>query len=561
MSSVLHPEASLRARVDLRPRLSPIWLVPLVAVLIAGWLVWDAMAKRGPLITVTFQSAEGLQAGQSHLRHLDVDVGLVESISLNPDLGGVRVAIRTTREAEPLLTENAQFWVVRPRLFAGSLSGLGTLLSGSYVEVIRPAEGGQRQLSFTGLEDPPVLEAHVPGRTVELQASRIGSISVGSPIFFRDLNVGKVLGWDLGSMAESVTIHAFIRAPFDQYLRANSRFWNASGVSVQLGAEGVQLQLESLAALLLGGIAFDTPDDSRVAAGTAIPAAFPLYPSEQAAKDQTYGRHVKALAYFEGSVGGLAAGAPVTFQGLRVGQVTSVELVYDPASDMIHAPVRFEVQPERIADVQPAARRGPVENAKILVAKGLRAQLQSANLLTGQMQVALEMIPDAAPAELVVEGDVLVIPAVPGQIAGAMAAASQLLAKIEKLPLDQMGASLEATFRGVEKMVNSDELRQSLASLQATLAGTQDVVKRLDEGMSPTLRQLPAITASLQGTLTQATRLLASADRGYGDNSRFSRDLERLMLQLNDTARSLRGLTDLLNRHPEALIRGRQGSN
>src|SRR3954451_19618982 len=257
MSDTLHPEASLRAKVDLRPRLSPIWLVPIIAALIAGWLVWDAMAKRGPLVTVTFQSAEGLQAGQSHLRHLDVDVGLVEGITLNRNMSGVTVAIRTTWEAKPLLTETAQFWVVRPRLFAGSLSGLGTLLSGSYVEVIRTTENGRQQLSFTGLENPPVLEAHVPGRTVDLQASRIGSISVGSPIFFRDLSVGQVLGWDLGRMAESVTIHAFIRAPFDQYLRANSRFWNASGVSVEFGAGGVQLQLESVTALLLGGIAFE----------------------------------------------------------------------------------------------------------------------------------------------------------------------------------------------------------------------------------------------------------------------------------------------------------------
>jgi paraquat-inducible protein B len=561
MSSALQPEANLRARVDLRPRLSPIWLVPLVAVLIAGWLVWDAMAKRGPLITVTFQSAEGLQAGQSHLRHLDVDVGLVESITLSRDLSGVTVAIRTTREAEPLLTENAQFWVVRPRLFAGSLSGLGTLLSGSYVEVIRSAEGGQAQSRFTGLENPPVLEAHVPGRTVQLQTDRIGSISIGSPIFFRDLSIGQVLGWDLGKMADSVTIHAFIRAPFDQYVRANSRFWNASGISVQLGAEGVQLQLESLTALLLGGIAFDTPEDSRVAADAALPAAFTLYPSAQAAKDQTYGRHVKALAYFQGSVSGLAAGAPVTFQGLRVGQVTGVELEYDPASGMIRAPVRFEVQPERIADVQPFEKRSPLENARMLVAKGLRAQLQSANLLTGQMLVALEIVPDAAPAELQVEGDVLVIPTVPGQIAGAMAAASQVMAKLERLPLDRMGESLEATFRGVDKIVNGAELRQSLASLQATLAGTQELMKRLDDGMAPTLRQLPALTAGLQGTLTQTNRLLASVDRGYGDNSRFNRDLEHMMMQLNDAARSLRALTDLLNRHPEALIRGRAGAN
>jgi len=561
MSSALQPEARLRAKVDQRPRLSPIWLVPLVAVLIAGWLVWDAMSKRGPLVTVTFRSAEGLQAGQSHLRHLDVDIGLVERIALNPDIAGVTVTIRTTREAEPLLTEHAQFWVVRPRLFAGSLSGLGTLLSGSYVEVVPSAEGGRQQLSFTGLEDPPVLEARVPGRTVRLQASRIGSISVGSPVFFRDLSVGKVLGWDVGRMAESVTIHAFIRAPYDQYVHDGSRFWNASGVSLQLGTEGVRLQLESLKALLLGGIAFDTPEESRRTVSGPVPAVFTLYPSEQAAKDQAYGRHVKALAYFEGSVSGLGVGAPVTFQGLRIGQVTGVELEYDPASDTIRAPVRFEIQPERIADVEPAARRGPVENARLLVARGLRAQLQSANMLTGQMQVALEMVPDAAPAELKIEGDILVLPTVPGQIAGAMAAVSQLLVRLEKLPLDRMGESLEATFQGINQIVNGAELRQSLASLQETLAGTQEVMKRLNDGMAPTLQQLPAIVANLQGTLTQANRLLASVDRGYGDNSRFSRDLERLMLQLNDTARSLRALTDLLNRHPEALIRGRQRAN
>ncbi|MFC7477720.1 intermembrane transport protein PqiB [Dankookia sp. GCM10030260] len=562
MSGTLHPEASLRAKVDLRPRLSPIWLVPVVAVLIGAWLVWDAMAKRGPLVSVTFQSAEGLLPGQSHLRHLDVDLGLIERVTLNPDMAGVTVTIRTTREAKPLLTEHAQFWVVRPRLFAGSISGLGTLVSGSYIEVIRPVEGGRRQLSFTGLEDPPLLQSRVPGRTLTLQASRIGSITVGAPVFFRDMNVGQVLGWDLGKMAESVTIHAFVRAPFDQYVQPNSRFWNASGLSVQLAAEGVQVQLESLKALLLGGIAFDAPEADG-AAGAALPATFPLFASEQMAKDQSYHRRVKAMAYFQGSVSGLAVGAPVTFQGLKVGQVTRIGLEYDPASDMIRAPVQFEMQPDRIGDAKAVEKRGPLENARILVGRGMRAQLQSGNLLTGQMQVALEMIPDAAPAELRVEGDVLVIPAVPGQIAGIMASATQIVAKLEKLPLDRMGESVDSTLQGVSQIVNGPELKQSLAALQATLAGSHDLMKRLDEGMAPALRQLPAIAGNLQGSLTQANRLLASLDRGYGDNSRFNRDLERLMLQLNDTTRSLRSLADLLSRNPEALIRGRggQGSN
>jgi paraquat-inducible protein B len=321
----------------------------------------------------------------------------------------------------------------------------------------------------------------------------------------------------------------------------------------------VHLQLESLKALLLGGIAFDTPVESQTAAGTEVPDSFMLFASQQAAKDAGYRRRVKYLAYFEGSVSGLSVGAPVTFQGLRVGEVTGVQLEYDAASDMLRVPVHFEVQPERIADVRLAEARSPLENARMLVARGLRAQLQSANMLTGQMQIALEMVPDAAPAELSVEGDMLVVPTVPGQIAGAMAAATQLLAKIEKMPFDRIGESLETTLQGVSQTVNSPELKQSLAALRATLQSTQDMMKRLDQGMAPALQQLPAIATNLQGTLTQANRLLASTDRGYGDGSRFNRDLERLMLQLNDAARSLRTLTDLLNRHPEALIRGRAG--
>ena len=529
MSAALQPEATLRARVDSRPRLSPIWLVPIIAMLIAGWLVWDAMAKRGPLITVTFQSAEGLQAGESHLRYLEVDIGLVESITLNPNMAGVSVTIRTTREAEPLLTENAQIWVVRPRLFAGNISGLSTLVSGSYVELMPATAGGQRRLSFTGLEDPPVRQARVPGRTLKLQASRIGSLSVGSPIFFRDLSVGQVLGWEVGKMAEDVTIHAFVRAPFEQYHRENSHFWNASGVSLQLGAEGVHLQLELLKALILGGIAFDTPAESRAAAGTEVPDSFVLFASQQAAKDAGYRRRVKYLAYFEGSVSGLSVGAPVTFQGLRVGEVTSVQLEYDATSDMLRVPVHFDVQPERIADVRLAEARSPLENARMrwhaACGRSCRARTYSPARCrsrgdrprcgTGRIgrRGRCDGSADRARANRRSHGR-----------------GDPLLAKVEKMPFDRIGESLEATLQGVSQTVNSPELKQSLAALQATLQSTQDMVKRLDQGMAPALQQLPAVVTNLQGTLTQANRLLASTDRGYGDGSRFNRDLERLML-------------------------------
>jgi paraquat-inducible protein B len=557
MSDPGHPTAAVRSRVDRRRRISLIWAVPLVTVLIAAWLVWDTYSKRGPSITITFDAAEGLQAGQSHVKHRDVDMGLVQSIALTEDLQHVLVTVQMNREAEPLLTDRTQFWVVKPRFFAGSISGLSTLLSGSYIELLPAPGAGKKERAFMGLENPPVLQSNTPGRSFLLKANRIGSITLGSPIFYRDLPVGEVLGWDLGDMAETVTVHAFVRTPFDQYVHDESRFWNASGVSVKLGAEGVQLQLESLKALLLGGIAFETPAAARNSAASVDNQTFELYANQEAANQAASRRRVSCLAYFQGSVSGLGAGSPVTFQGLRVGEVTSVNLEYDPKSEAVRAPVRFEVELERIAGLPPAVGGGAVANTRTLVQRGLRAQLQSANLLTGQMMVALAIMPNAPPAEMQVEGDVIVLPTVPGQLAGLSDSVNQLLSKLGNMPFEQIGANLNDTLRGFNEVANGRELKQSLASLQATMTAAQDLLKRLDAGASPALKQQPAIAGSLQTTLTQANRLLASADTGYGDNSRFSRNLDRLMLQLNDMARSFRAIADLLTRHPEALIRGR----
>jgi paraquat-inducible protein B len=227
-------------------RFSIIWIVPLVAVAIGGWLAWDTLSKEGPTIKIAFDSGEGLQAGQSQLRYKDIVFGTVKSLELAPDRTHVIVTVATTRQAEPLLAEETQFWVVKPRFFAGNVSGLETLLSGSYIGMLPAAKPGKSRRDFVGREDPPVLGAFVPGRTFLLKSKRIGSVSIGSPIFFRDLNVGEVLGWDIADMAEYVTIHAFVRAPYDSYVNEQTRFWNASGVSVKLGGAGVEVQMESL---------------------------------------------------------------------------------------------------------------------------------------------------------------------------------------------------------------------------------------------------------------------------------------------------------------------------
>ena len=255
-----YEQASLPQSSTRRSRsMSAIWLLPLAALAVAAWLVWDTLSKEGPTIEVSFNAAEGLEAGKSQLKYKDIVFGTVKALRLSPDQSHVIVTIATTAEAKPLLTENAVFWVVKPRLFAGNISGLETLLSGSYVGLLPSGTSGKTQHQFKGQEDPPLLSAHVPGHTFLLKSSRIGSISVGSPIFFRDLSVGEVLGWDVSHMAENVTIHAFIRAPYDSYVEDETRFWNASGISMKLAGNGLDIRMESLRALLLGGIAFATP--------------------------------------------------------------------------------------------------------------------------------------------------------------------------------------------------------------------------------------------------------------------------------------------------------------
>lgn len=550
------PQAVIRSRLDHRRRLSWIWAVPIVTFLVGAWLAWRTLNELGPVISITFQTAEGLQANQSHVRHKDVDMGVVQKIALTPDLKRVVVTVRMNKEAEPLLTDKAQFWVVRPRIFAGSISGLSTLFSGSYIDLLSSGEGGQAQRDFTGLENPPVLQSDVPGRTFLLTADRIGALNLGSPIMYRDLEVGEVLGWDIGKMARNITIHAFIRAPFDQYVHDTSRFWNASGASVQLGANGLQFKAESLRAILLGAIAFETPDGSGSPESTEN-HHFVLYTDKEAADSSVYTRSVPFVAYFGGSVAGLSAGSAVTLRGLKIGEVDSLGLMYDQKTDNVVVPVHFRLEPERIAMLDLPEAGDLDVTMRHLVHRGLRVKLESGNIITGSKQIAIDLFPNAPQATLRKDGTDWVIPVLDGGGEDVMTAASHLLTRLNGLPLEAIGQNLNQMLAGANALVNDENLKEAIASLRTTLATTQTLINNLNRGLSPVSQHLPAIAAGLDSAVQRTNRLLASANNGYGSDSRFNRDAIRLMAQLSDAARSLRVLADLLTRHPEALIRGR----
>ena len=553
------PHATIRSKLDRHWRLSLIWSIPIVTALLGLWLAWHTLSQRGPLVHIAFESAEGLVAGQSQVKHKDVDMGLVQRIALSRDLQHVVVTVQMNAEAEPLLTDRTKFWVVKPRFFAGAISGLETLVSGSYIEMLPPPSGGAPARDFTGLEIPPVLQSDVPGTTFLLQAPRIGSLSLGAPVFFRDLDVGEVLGWDIGDMAQSVTVHAFVRAPYDKYVHDTSRFWNASGATVSLGPNGVQLQLESLRALALGGIAFETPNQGTGSPVSKNMQVFPLYSDKQAADAASYTHRISCIAYFTGSVAGLSPGASVTLHGIRIGEVGSVSLQYDKQQDDVVVPVHFTLEPGRIGNLTLATDGGLDAQMGDLVRHGLRVQLESGNLITGQKQLALVLHAAAPAATLSKQGDAYVIPVVAGGAGGDLAgSAGALMSKLQSIPFDQIGQNLNQLLAGANGLVNDTGLHDAIASLHATLGETQTLVHRLNTASGPLLKQLPGMAEQLDAAVKHLNGLAGSLQRGYGGNSDLHDQINRLLAQLNETARAFRLFADLLQRHPEALLRGRR---
>jgi paraquat-inducible protein B len=541
-------------------RFSLVWVIPVVAVLIALWLGYRWLSQEGPTVTLTFLSADGLTAGQTEVRHKAVTLGTVAAINLSPDMSHVIVRLRMKREAKPALTDQTRFWVVRPRFTPGSISGLETIVSGSYIELDPGSGGGEPRTSFTGLETPPAIRSDEPGRTYVLRGNRLGALSIGSSIFYRDVTVGEVLGYDIGKPGDPVTLYAFVRAPYDSYIHEGSYFWNASGLSVQVGSSGVKLELQSIQAIFAGGLAFDTPPEGLATPIASSNAEFPLYDDEATAAASHFKERIHYLVNVRGSVSGLTVGAPVELYGIQVGVVTGIQLHVVPGSPP-EVQVRLDIEPERVPRTGPAPTPQKVSSdIAALVAQGMRAQLRSANFLTGQLLVALDFFPDADPAAVTVQNGENVMPDQPADLENIQHNLGNISRKLDRIPFDQIGQNLNRVLEGADHIVNGADLRSSLHDLSATLAQARDLVRKANAGAGPALQRLPKISQDLQDTVERASRLVGSLNQGAGGNSEFGRSLDRLLNQVSETARSVRLLANYLDEHPESLIRGRTSS-
>ena len=522
-----------QAVVKRKKSVSIVWIVPLVALLIGGWLAYLAITEKGPTITITFQSAEGLEAGKTKIKFKDVEVGQVEEIRLSPDLSHVMVTAQLTKDAKDYLSENTRFWVVRARVAGGGVSGLGTLFSGAYIGM-DPGKPGKKARSFKGLETPPVVTTDLPGRHFMLKAERLGSLDIGKPVYFRQIQVGQVVAYALEEDGQTVDIKIFIHSPHHERVYKNTRFWNAGGLDVSVGATGIKVITESFVTLMIGGIAFETSMDLEPGPVAQEGETFRLYDNREEIYKKTYVKKNRRLLHFNGSVRGLSVGAPVKFKGIDIGEVIDIRLEFDYDAMAFRIPVVIEVEPERITLIgkQTIDRQ---RGSEILVEKGLRAQLKQGNLLTGQLYIDLDIHPDEPPRKMIYGGKYPELPTIPTPREEITRGITKIVDQLEKLPLEQIGK----------------DLRETLAHLNKSIEQLFKLMQNLDETVAP------AATATLERSQTTLMKL----DRLLSAESPTGHELKRSFAELADAARNISVLADYLGRHPESLIFGKEKRN
>jgi paraquat-inducible protein B len=525
------------ARTRPRQWFSWIWLVPLVAVGIVIWLVVRALADRGPLITISFSDAEGIEAGDTKVRHKDVELGTVEAIYLIHDMSRVVVRARMRRSVTPHLTANTRFWIVRPRVGIAGISGLSTLVSGPFIEMY-PGDGAP-QRSFTGLDDPPALTPDTPGRSFTLHTGDLGSLTGGSPISYRGVPVGEVEGFQLDPSGKQINVYAFVRAPYEKFVSSLTRFWNSGGIDLAVGAQGLRFRASSWQQLISGGVSFDAPDNATQATESAPGTAFPLYDNQYDAQREPRGGRLVYRVNFAGGAGDVGAGTSVQLQGTEIGQVTEARLQFDDARQSLITRVTLELDPSRVEIIHARADIGTDASAalgarlKSLVARGLRARLVAANFLTGAKIVSLDIVHDTPPGR---------IEQVDGYAELPSASATDIAAIL---------ANAQSVLHHINVATAGPELGHAVKELDRTLTNLDQVTAEVEPQIKP-------LMASLREATEAAQRTLQSANNVLGTSAASGADLPRLIRELTETARSLRDLTDYLDRHPESLIRGRK---
>jgi paraquat-inducible protein B len=520
---------------------SLVWLIPFVAVLIGGWLAVKAILERGPTISITFATAEGLEEAKTKIKY----------ISLAPDLSRVIVTAAMTKEATSLLASDTRFWVVGPRVTASSVSGLSTLLSGPYIG-IDVGRSDQRSDAFIGLDAPPQVTGDKPGRQFVLESDDLGSLDIGSPIYFRRIQAGQVIGYSLEEGGNKVQLSVFIDAPYDNYVKDETRFWHASGFDVSVDAQGLTVVSQSLVSILIGGLAFETPSEFAQATSAAPNTTFRLYANRSLAMRLRDTRTEDYVMLFDESVRGLSVGAPVDFRGITIGEVTNIATQYNRETGDLRMEVAVQLFPDRVRGrlgsplpeiADPADSKARMDRA---VGRGLRAQLRTANLLTGQLYIALDFFPDAQSALMDWSQNPPAIPTSPASLSQLQDAIARIASKLDKVPFDTIGA----------------DLKRAAAQLERTLASADTLLHGFDTELAPeakeTLVDVRTMIEEGRAMIADGRATLNAAQQTLAFDAPLQADLRATLYEVTRAAEALRILAEAIERQPDVLIRGRK---
>jgi len=506
-----------------------VWLIPLLAVGIGLSILWREWSSKGPEITITFRSAAGLEEGKTQIKFRDVVVGMVNTIHLAPDRRSVRVQAQLNKDAAGLANEGSQFWVVKPTIGLDGVSGLSTLFSGSYIEVdtTDTSEDEAKKFTFVGLERPPPISSDRPGSVYRLRAPTLGSLQIGSPIYFLRIPVGVVSNYQLDPRGHFVDIEIFVNAPYNEYITGSTRFWNESGIYMNFGINGLTVQTESLVSILAGGLAFASFGDPAPLEANHV---FQIFENRAATDLVPIGIAIPIELKFYQSTRGLDKGAPVTFHGVYLGAVDSVTLSQQTQISEVYSTVKATVYPARLGEIYD---RLPVEQRTVeaiatelvgSIQRGLRGQLKPADILSGGLYVDLIMALDT-PINIDVSNNIpLAIPTIPSQTLDALQAQlGRIINDVEQIPFKQIGTDIQSA------------LLEMIA-----------LAKTLNAKVAP---QLAATLERVQGSLKGVDQIMKSSQPVPGQVDHSLRELDRAV-------RAARQLIDELREKPNAIIFG-----
>lgn len=537
--------------------LSPVWLIPLAAVLIGAWLMFQTWNEKGPSITVQFPSAEGIEAGKTEVRYKAVTVGKLRTLRLSDDLQTIEATLELNKEIGRHLGSDARFWVVSPRVNRSGVSGLSTFFSGTYVGM-NPGTNTDDQSFYVGEDRPPVIAPSESGKRFFLLSDSLGSMDVGAPVFYKQLQVGEVIDYQLLQDTSQVRMEVFVRDPYFDFVRTTSRFWNASGAEFKMSAAGAEFRMESLASLLIGGIAFETPTSLSTGEISKDGETFPLYNKYSDTQEKQFTQRLYYVMYFKGSVRGLSVGAPLEFQGIPVGQVENIDIRMDRKSLDVKVPILVSIQPQNF---DPEIGQGEAETAmNKLVEKGLRAKLETGSLLTGQKLITLSIEPDVKPEKIVKT-----------QFYSEFPTAGSAFDNLPLMATDIM-ASLQETLDSIQKLVKSGKLDKTVDNVNGVLTeaektinaakdaikAAEQAIKTVDKNTLPSVtKDVNQITIDLGKTLQKIQGSMAQVDRMTAQNSPTQFQLKEMLEEVTSASRSVRSLTETLQRNPSSLIRGK----